>query len=101
MRSYLEVTDLRQAIVVHFRGGLGNMLFQYFNGLAVSRRLSAPLYVVQDREYIHRSKLEPLGVRLNHISLPASLLSVSEEAATGSFSNISKHVRPLAVESRA
>ena len=91
-RSYLEVPDLRQAIVVHFRGGLGNMLFQYFNGLAVSKRLGAPLYAIQEREYVHRSQLEPLGVRLDHISLPAPLL---KRARRGRDRKLLEHLRSM------
>ena len=92
LRSYLEVPDLRQAIVVHFRGGLGNMLFQYFNGLAVSKRLDVPLYAIQEREYIHRSQLEPLGVRLDHISLPVSLL---KRARRGRDRKLLEHFRSM------
>ncbi|MBD8891923.1 alpha-1,2-fucosyltransferase [Roseibium litorale] len=66
--------DLKNAVSVHVFGGLGNMLFQYMAGHALSMRLGVPLYCVSPQESDHQSTLELVGLQPSYVSVPPSLL---------------------------
>jgi hypothetical protein len=49
-------------MITYIQGGLGNQMFQYAAGLAVSKRLQEPLYINNDFYAVNKSRQYELGV---------------------------------------
>lgn len=62
--------NLRKAIIVKLQGGLGNQIFQYMAGRALSDLRAAPLYCLADEGNVHASQLELVGLTPAYVSLP-------------------------------
>ena len=92
--QYSDIKSPESILVFGLAGGLGNLLFQYLAGLALSERVGAPLYFVENDPPAHQSRLELLGISPKYISIPESVSSDIYREEISSDSDITKNYLP-------